>query len=424
MIIVDNVWESSKVKSWSETLSKIASYSGSATIVTTRFNSLCNSLGFDVIDLGRLDLSTEKNSDWRIAEDLYDALSKATAEVRLTEEYRNGRKGALILSCGLLLGISTFAGLVQSYREVGDDEAALLSRIEERINGIADRVVGEDLKASTGYHGIFSAMGESLAHLDKLERKDCGVKSLSFTLPEDVDENAVRDFRASYGDFPGKQVSSRYAALDVMPASSTKISFLVLRSLWNVPSVYDAQMIARRLANNQLGRIEQSDPAGQEELFCLNQLQYEYCVSLSVSLSTARVEAIVRQVTGDEFPFLVKELVALCAATDRRSANGEHVWPFQLLLENRGVSIIRQGPPPAGLEAHFDEPDWLSEEDVGYGFFARSNFGVDYFLVFELGSLTEYGLRLFLSLVLPCDMSLEMLRLLGSKHRNCLLQEL
>lgn len=61
------------------------------------------------MQLGRLDLTSDSNPGWCTAEDLYDELLKSSSAAQATAEYKSSRAKALRLSCGLLIGIRTFA---------------------------------------------------------------------------------------------------------------------------------------------------------------------------------------------------------------------------------------------------------------------------------------------------------------------------
>lgn len=272
LVIVDDVWKTppgSCVRSWTDALSKITDVPGSAMVMTTRDKSLAGSPGFFSLPLGRLDLAAE-SPHWTVAETVYDASVKASGEVQASESYKKNRRQALRLSCGLPLGITTFAGLVDSYTETPDDVGDILSSIEQRVHGLACQSTGEDQKAVTGHAGLHAAIKESLNFLDERERQ-------IFAVRVDADRNCARLFSASYDSFPGKFFSARYVALEMLPASSTSISFELLCQLWHVSTVAEAKKIAMTFVNIGLGRLEGGGSSGQERVFALHDLQYEYC---------------------------------------------------------------------------------------------------------------------------------------------------
>lgn len=135
--------------------------------MTTRSFSLARGCGFDQLNVGRFDLICDFSSDRRVAECFCDVLLGAPDVLRFTAQYKDSRKKALLLSCGLLLGVKTFASLVQSYRETGDDVEAVLLKIEGNCIALGGRDVGENEKATVGHPGLFAAMEESLNILDE-----------------------------------------------------------------------------------------------------------------------------------------------------------------------------------------------------------------------------------------------------------------
>lgn len=283
LVVLDNVWEapaSTRVGSWAVALSKIACCPGSAVIVTTRFESLSNSNGFHRVHLGRLMLSDDGEDGWPAAEKLYDSLLKATPEELTRDGYKKSRRKALELSCGLPLAITTFAGLVRSRLQISNSVESVLSKIEQRVLGLVGKSVGADMNGLIGHPGLFAAIEASLAHLD--EHKGPRLVPSPLPLRRYVNGNDVRLFRASYDGFSnkGKSLSSRYAALQVMSPSSTRLSLPVLCHLWHVPTVSDAEEIALLFVNVGLGRFE-TDSLSEGIVFSLHDLQYEFCVGVS-----------------------------------------------------------------------------------------------------------------------------------------------
>lgn len=248
MVILDNVWETpagSPVKSWTDMLSKITEFPGSAIIMTTRFSCLAQSPGCNCVAIGRLELETEGSADWCIAENLNDAFLNETAEKEACDGYKDNRKKALRLSCGIPLGITTFAGLVQRYSKTGEDVGyVVLALIEKKASCLANKSVGEAKKSITGHDGLYAAITESLGYLDEREGKTFSEESVPFPGDQGIVESDSLVFRASYAAFPDKFFSARYAALKVMSVSTSRISFEVLCRLWHVATVADAQEIA------------------------------------------------------------------------------------------------------------------------------------------------------------------------------------
>lgn len=278
LVVIDNVWETpagSSVKRWTSALALIASHPGSAVVATTRSSSIAQGSGLEQLNLGRFDLTSDASPDWRVAEELYDVLLKTSAgNARFTAGYDAIRRKALLLSCGLLLGIRTFASLVQSYREIDDDAEAVLLKIEGKCIGLGDSAVGDDAKATIGHPGLFAAMEESLSFLDV--QKSCFVKSKPLLPSNDEGEEGCYVFGASYAPFSKQAFSSRYAAVYMMRASSTAIPFSLLCHLWHVATTNEAKAIVRRFVDIGLARIEGSDL----KYFVLHDLQFEFCSRL------------------------------------------------------------------------------------------------------------------------------------------------
>lgn len=291
LVIVDDVWETTgrlnaSAPSLSVALSKIARFPGSATIVTTRSSLLSNTAGFHSVPVARLSLASENGPDWGIAEHLYDALLNAAQEKRVTDIYVKDRKRVLELTCGLPLGIKTFVRLVRSRLDFGHDVSSVLSKIERRAIGLADKFIGEDMKDSIGHPGLFAAMGESLAFLD--EHKSCRVDSTPLTERKGADGENCRVFTASYAGFTGSALSSRYAALEIMelPMTRKRLSFHILCRLWHLRNVDEVEEVARLYANIGLGWIE-THKDSLSKWFCLHDLQYNFCIRLRDSFRGA-----------------------------------------------------------------------------------------------------------------------------------------
>lgn len=245
LVVIGNVWQpppTSGLHCWAAALSKLASFPGSGVVVTARFESLAESPGFERVHLGRFDLTEEENSDWRLAENSYDAILAETPELRLSRAYKENQKKALQLSCGVPLGIGTLACLFRSRRKLGDDVASVLSAIETRSLGLVSKFVGEDMKSRVGHSGLFAAMADSLASLD--ERKGCRFPSKPKSIRKTDDGETLGVWNASYRAFPGKELSARYFALHMMQASSPRMSFPLLRHLWHIGSIEEATEVA------------------------------------------------------------------------------------------------------------------------------------------------------------------------------------
>lgn len=277
LVVIDNVWDTpveSTVESWTSMLANIASHSGSAVVATTRLSSLARGFGFDQLNLGRLDLTSDTSPDWRVAEDLYDEFLKSSGELQTTTEYNMTRRKALSLSCGLFLGIRTIASIAHSYHDIGDSVDDVLLKIEGKALGLSDRAVGANEKASVGHPGLFAAMEESLTFLD--DKHSCHVKSKP-VLPRSANVS-----NSSYTNFADRAFSSRYAALHMLEASSTSITFPLLRRLWHLATIDEAKAIVVRFVDIGLGRVEGTG----QKCFVLHDLQYEFCCLFSKSCSS------------------------------------------------------------------------------------------------------------------------------------------
>lgn len=163
LVIVDNVWNpppGSSVTSWGTAFADIATYPGSAVIITTRLEALSAGPGVRRVSLGRLNLEHTESNDWRISENLYDYLLQYSADQPLAEKLSNEsyvrtRRRALKLSCGLPIAISSFVALVRVRRS--KESESLLSKIEKSALGLADEITGKLVSEYVGHPGLFAA---------------------------------------------------------------------------------------------------------------------------------------------------------------------------------------------------------------------------------------------------------------------------
>lgn len=263
-------------------------------VMTTRSTLLSRATGFTRVPIGCLDLTNEDNSDWLIAEDLFDTLLGAAPETRLTDSYKRDRKTALKSSCGLALAIKTFVGVVHIYMEnpTVDGIGSVLARIESRTIGLTDEFVGADLNDTIGHPGLFAAMEESLSFLDT--HQSLRVMSMPLAERKSTTGDDGRFFGASYDYFSGRPLNSRYAALEAMPGSSARLSFHILCRLWHLKNVEEVENIALLFANIGLGQIEE----GEERVFSLHGLQFEFCVRSCGKSSGAMAGAVIGDARG------------------------------------------------------------------------------------------------------------------------------
>lgn len=203
--------------------------------------------------LKRLDLP-DTSPSWPVAEQLYDVLLDAPAEEQSTYDYNKRRRNGLKLSCGSLLAIGTFHGLLRNRMLNDGNSQTLRGNFEKRVLSFAGEDAGKETLHEMQYYGLYAAIEENLTHLDS-HRSSC-VKLVSLRELRDEGKD-VRLFRTGCeSHFIKKKLSSRYAASEVMAESSTRLSFPILCRLWHVETVERAGEIALPLVDIDLGSTE------------------------------------------------------------------------------------------------------------------------------------------------------------------------